>query len=65
MNDKKMTGRERFCWFCGDSLGVIEDRHYDRTDTCAKRECVRESYDQERAERDDAHEHLDRDRGWD
>lgn len=56
--------RERFCWYCGDSLGVVEGRHYEHTDTCGKRECERAAGDAARAERDEAHEQLDRDRGW-
>lgn len=56
--------KERFCWNCGDSMGVIEDKYYDRSDTCGKRECEREARDQARAERDEAHEKLDRDMGW-
>jgi len=45
-------------------MGVIEDKYYDRSDTCGKRECEREARDQARAERDEAHEKLDRDMGW-
>lgn len=56
--------RERFCFNCGASLGVIEDRYYDRTDTCGDRECERAARDQAECEREDAHEQLDRDMGW-
>lgn len=56
--------RERHCWNCGDSMGVIEDCYYDRTDTCGKSECEREARDERSSERDEAHEQLDRDRGW-
>lgn len=59
-----MAAKERFCWNCGASLGVIEDRHYDRRDTCGSRECEREARDEERAEREDAHRQLDEDMGW-
>src|SRR5690348_11005910 len=41
----------RHCWFCGDELGVIEDRHYQRGDTCGKPECEREARDQAQYER--------------
>lgn len=59
-----MTSKMRHCWNCGAELGFIEARHYDRTDTCGKRECEREARDQAAAEREDAHEQLDRDMGW-
>lgn len=61
---KKPKSRERFCWNCGNSLGVIEDRYYDRGDTCGNAECNREARNQAYAERDEAHEQLDRDMGW-
>ena len=57
-------GKERFCWVCGASMGFIENRYYDRRDTCESRECLREAREAERQERDEAHEQLDRDRGW-
>lgn len=59
-NDAKM----RHCFFCGAELGVIESRNYDRRDTCGARECEREARDNAIAERDVAHEQLDRDNGW-
>jgi hypothetical protein len=59
-----MTARMRHCWFCGDELGMIEDRNYERTDTCGKLECNRETREAARADRDEAHEQLDRDWGW-
>lgn len=61
---KVYKSRERHCWNCGDSMGVIENRYYDRTDTCGKSECEREARYQRNAERDEAHEQLDRDLGW-
>jgi len=61
----KPKARERHCWNCGASMGVIEDRHYRRSDTCGKVECEREARDVERYERDEAHAALDADRGWD
>ena len=61
---KPHKARERHCWFCGASMGVIEDRYYDRGDTCGKLECDREARHAAQAERDDAHERLDRDMGW-
>lgn len=56
--------RERFCCMCGDSMGVIEGRYYDRSDTCGKNACERESRNDICRERDEVHEQLDRDRGW-
>lgn len=56
--------KERFCAYCGDSLGVIENRYYDRGDHCGKRECSRAMREDAEAERAEAHEKLDRDMGW-
>lgn len=60
MDTKKM----RHCWVCETELGMIERRHYDPQDTCGSRECDREARDMAQAERDEAHERLDRDMGW-
>jgi hypothetical protein len=60
MTDKP-KGKERHCWNCGENMGFVEDRHWSRGDTCGKRECEREALAQDEAERDDAHERLDRD----
>lgn len=54
----------RYCCVCGEELGLIEDKHYDRSDTCGKQSCDREMRDAMQAERDEAHERLDRDMGW-
>lgn len=59
-----LKGKMRRCWNCGRELGVIEDRHYDRRDTCGQIECEREARAEAEAERDEAHERLDRERGW-
>ena len=56
--------KERFCWYCGESMGVIADKYYHRSDTCGKIECNREARDVERQERDDAHDRLDEEMGW-
>lgn len=65
MSDKpKPKSRERFCWYCGDSMGMVEDRNYDRMDTCGRSECEREAGNSRAAERDEAHENLDRQNGW-
>ena len=53
-------GKVRQCWVCGDDMGFIENRYYDRSDTCGKRDCERESRDAYEAEREEAHAELDR-----
>lgn len=60
----KTKARMRYCWVCGDELGIIEDRHYNRDDTCGKRECEREARLAAIDERNEAHERLDRDMGY-
>ena len=57
--------QERFCWNCGASLGFIARMNYDRTDVCGKQECGREQRNMFAAEREEAHEQLDRDMGYD
>jgi hypothetical protein len=59
-----MAAKERFCFNCGASLGVVEDRHHDRLDTCGARDCEREVHDMLREQHEEAHEQLDRDMGW-
>jgi hypothetical protein len=59
--DKK---RMRHCWHCGAEMGVIENRYYDRGDTCGKRECDRAARDVAQEERDEAHKQLERDMEW-
>lgn len=63
MTDKPKA-KERFCPYCGDSMGIIESKYYDRSDPCGKSECFRDAAADARAERDAAHEQLDRDMGW-
>jgi hypothetical protein len=66
MTEKKTTtAKERFCWYCGDSMGVIERRHYSPNDTCGQQKCERAAREAEQYERDAAHLALDADRGWD
>ena len=59
-----MPAKMRHCFYCGDELGEIEDRFYDRRDPCGKPECIRFARQEMEAERDEAHERLDRDMGW-
>lgn len=51
------------CYYCGADIGP-KDRLSDRYDTCGERECERDARDAMQAERDEAHEQLDRDMGW-
>lgn len=46
-------------------MGVIEDRYYRRGDTCGKAACERDARDAEHEARQEAHDKLDRDMGWD
>lgn len=57
------VAKQRYCFNCGEDIGFYAD--YERTDTCGKQECEREVRDMMRQERDEAHERLDRDMGWD
>lgn len=59
-----MAAKERFCWNCGASLGVLDGKDYDSRDTCGRLQCDREARDSYARERDEAHEQLDRDMGW-
>ena len=52
----------RHCWHCGDEMGVYAQ--WDRMDTCGKRECERAVREEMQAEREEAHERLDRDMGY-
>lgn len=56
--------KERFCPYCGDSMGVIEYRNYDRRDPCGKTECDKAAQNVANAEREEAHEQIDRDMGY-
>lgn len=57
-------GSVRSCPYCGDDMGFIEDRYFERTDPCGKTECNRDAAEADRADRHEAHEHLDREQGW-
>ena len=58
MNEAKM----QYCDYCGDEIGVGH-RYYRDRQTCGKGECERWARDEEQAERDQAHEELDRNMG--
>ena len=55
--------KRQYCSYCGEDIGEWT-KFSDRNDTCGKRECARFIRDEEIAEREQAHEQLDRDRGW-
>jgi len=57
-------GIPRFCWNCGASLGLVEDRFYDRKDTCGSRLCERALTDEIEAEREERHREIDDDYRW-
>ena len=55
-----------YCLNCGESLGMFEGKQRQLDyETCGKRECEREARDAFAAEREQAHEELDRMNGWD
>lgn len=57
------TPKMRHCFNCGAELGCYAD--YDPLADCGKPECMREARYAAEAEREEAHEQLDRDMGWD
>jgi hypothetical protein len=65
MNKLKPTEKPipmRHCFNCGEELGRY--RCHDPLETCGKPECDREARNAYAAEREEAHEQLDRDMGW-
>jgi hypothetical protein len=54
--------KRQYCWWCGEELGVFIA--WGPRITCGKIECEREARYDEQAERQEAHEQLDRDMGW-
>lgn len=63
-DEKKPLGKVRHCWNCGADMGFIENRYYDRMDTCGKPECMRAERDALAEQRERAHDDLDRAHGW-
>lgn len=63
-NNPLHPGRVRHCWNCGADMGFIENRFYDRRDTCGKHECDREARDAFEEERQAAHDRVDEDFGY-
>ena len=64
MTETKHPGKIRRCWNCGADMGFIENRYYDRMDSCGSLECQRAERDAAQQEREEAHERLDRDLGY-
>jgi hypothetical protein len=58
-----VMARRSTCYNCGEDLGPW-DRFSDRYDTCGDPKCEREVRDAFAAEREEAHEQLDRDLGY-
>ncbi len=58
-----MTQRMHHCFNCGEELGLFAGRP-DPLDHCGKQECSRAARDALQEEREEAHERLDRDMGW-
>lgn len=58
------TAKQHHCFNCGADLGVYE-AYYGDLQNCGSGECNRAEQDIHRSERDEAHEKLDRDMGWD
>lgn len=56
---QQRPGKMRFCWNCGEPMGFIENRFYDRMDTCGARECERAARDAFEEEREEAHRAVD------
>jgi len=62
MSDPSQRTKMRHCFNCGAELGRYADHH--PLDTCGARDCERAARDAAQQERDEAHERLDRDMGW-
>lgn len=57
------TQKMKHCAWCGEELGMAPG--YDREpESCGKPECNREVRGMYQAQRDEAHEELDRQNGW-
>lgn len=54
-----------YCFNCGAELGMVDGKQRQRDmDTCGEQDCEREARDELAAEREQAHEQLDYERGW-
>jgi hypothetical protein len=62
-----MTNKPKMhhCFNCGEELGVYASQScFNELEDCGKLECTRAARDCYQAEREEAHEQLDRDMGW-
>lgn len=57
------TPTMQHCFNCGAELGEYVHYHGD-IECCGERECQREMHAAYREQREEAHEQLDRDMGW-
>ena len=63
VDKEKQSVRRHCCAYCGKDMGPY-DKYACAGDTCGERECERWARDNVYAEREEAHERLDRDMGW-
>lgn len=42
--------KKRYCWNCGEDMGLIANRYYEPLDTCGKPECEHAAREAVRAE---------------
>ena len=56
------TPKRHVCAYCGDDMGPWT-KFSDKRDACGKLECTQWEREELRAEREEAHEQLDRDMG--
>lgn len=64
MTEQQKPQRRHHCAYCGQDLGIWDARYCDRNDTCGEPECNRNAREEAQAEREEAHDRLDRDMGW-
>jgi hypothetical protein len=59
-----MNKKMKHCAYCGDEIGPAGFDDYRNPESCGKTECNREVRDMYAQEREEAHDQLDRDMGW-
>jgi hypothetical protein len=62
--ERKPPTRRHRCWNCGNDMGEWDRRYCYSGDTCGARDCEIAARDAQQQERNEAHDALDRDRGW-
>lgn len=58
-----MAKKLQYCCYCGKELGVYDAPPFN-LDTCGAKECERFAAEMDAQDRAEAHEKLDRERGW-